>query len=253
MINKGKKRKETLEILDAVFENSEDVLNSLLEGLSRMLETDKNNFIKNIKILSQKETSLNPHLLVVGEDITEEQASEIIIRTNRWPIIRFSHLYEKIKKIYISSLPEEELISHVEFNYQILEKKIKSLHLNYFFNNRVDSTSGLRGWCNWDGKIFCNNYVLRGWPNYENIISDLEAISSNFPYLKFKLQIVEKQKTFKLAYTFQIKDGKVKELYSKKLITKPDDTVLNEDYPENTESYEKHINKVLDGIKKLIF
>ena len=253
MINKGKKRKETLEILDVVFENSEDVLNSLLEGLSRMLETDKNNFIKNIKILSQKETGLNPHLLVVGEDITEEQASEIIIRTNRWPIIRFSHLYEKIKKIYISSLPEEELISHVEFNYQILEKKIKSLHLNYFFNHRVDSTSGLRGWCNWNGKIFCNNYVLRGWPNYENIISDLEAISSNFPYLNFKLQIVEKQKTFKPAYTFQIKDGKVKELYSKKLITKPDDTVLNEDYFKNKELNEKHINKVLDGIKKLIF
>jgi hypothetical protein len=116
----------------------------------------------------------------------------------------------------------------------------------------VDSVLGLSGWCNWDGRIFCNNYVLRGWPNYENIVSDLEAISSNFPYLNFKLQIVEKRKTFKPAYTFQIKDGKVNELYSKKLITKPDDTVLNEDYLENTESNEKHINKVLDGIKKLI-
>ena len=51
---KIKKIKECAEIMNTVFDNSEEVLNSLIEGLERMLQTDRENFINHLSYIITK-------------------------------------------------------------------------------------------------------------------------------------------------------------------------------------------------------
>ena len=260
-----KKKKEILESLNTVYDNSEDVLESLLDGLNRMLEYDRRVVLKNLRslVLNQKEEIPKwPGLLVVGKKITKEQAAEIIVRTNQWGLMGFSNdndFSEKIKNIYIKTLPIEELISPIHFNYEILESKIKGLQLYHLYNDRIDSCwiGGLKGWCDWDGTIFCNNYNVGKWPSYREIFDDLQAISSNFPYLNFKLQLLNyeigEEETVKLkpVLSFQVKDGGVKELFNKKLITK----IYSNEYPYRDHEWLKdknHVDRVLNEIERLV-
>ena len=212
-----------------------------------------------------------PGLLVIGDNITPEQAGEILIRTNDWYSIfsfqKNSFLLDEIKKIYQKTLPLEDQISYIEIDEQIFNNKINRLSLNFLDNDRIDSSwiGGLKGWCDWDGAIFCNNYNIGKWPYIGDILYDLRLIIKRFPYLNFQLQLLsheadieENANEVKPLVSLEINKGKIKEMDIDYLIC----PYLNkkeseEDFINNINSNwrndPKHIEKIMSAIKRIIF
>jgi hypothetical protein len=210
-------------------------------------------------------------LLVVGDSITPEQAGEIIVRTSDWyNLLSFNgekNLLNEIKKIYQETLPIEELISEIILDEDIFYQKIDHLSLSYLNNDRIDSSwiGGLKGWCNWDGTIFCNNYNIGKYPNVIDVIDDLKDIVKAFPYLKFKLQLLNHEasieeyiKEVKPLVSLEVSKGEIKELKIDHLIapyiSEENDSeemlinVVNRNWRKDTE----HIERILKAVKKLL-
>jgi hypothetical protein len=211
-------------------------------------------------------------LLVVGDSVTVEQAEEIIIRTSDWGYDLFnndkSFLNNEIKNIYRESLPIEELISEVKLDEDIFYQKIDHLSLSYLDNDRIDSSwiGGLKGWCDWDGTIFCNNYNIGKYPNTIDVIDDLKDIVKAFPYLKFKLQLLSHEASIeeyieevKPLVSLEVSKGEIKELKIDYLIapymSQGEDeseeafiNILNRNWMKDSE----HIERIIKTIKKLL-
>jgi hypothetical protein len=212
-------------------------------------------------------------LLVVGDSITPEQAGEIIVRTSDWYSLfnlnGEKHLLNEVKKIYRETLPIEELISEVIFNENVFYQKIDHLSLSYLDNDRIDSSwiGGLKGWCDWDGTIFCNNYNIGKYPNVIDVIDDLKDIIKAFPYLEFKLQLLSHEASIeeyinevKPLVSLEVNKGQIKELKIDRLIApymsqQKDDSeevfinILNRNWMKDSE----HIKRILGAVKNLLF
>jgi hypothetical protein len=202
-----------------------------------------------------------PGLLVVGEKISEEQAADILLKTQHWflldDISKKSLLYKEFKKIYISSFPEEDRISDIPLDFDIIEKTIKPLELSHLSNHRISSSwiGGLHGWCDWDGKIFCNNYNIGKWPSLEYVKDDLTLIASSFPFLNFTLQLlseeIHSEENSYPIYTCEVKNGSIIEIDTDNFIcsTSTDShsfDILNKDWLND----EKHVNRICKQFKK---
>ena len=211
-------------------------------------------------------------LLVVGDSVTFEQAEEIIIRTSDWRYDLFnndkSFLNNEIKNIYRESLPIEELISEVKLDEDIFYQKIDHLSLSYLDNDRIDSSwiGGLKGWCDWDGKIFCNNFNIGKYPSVIDVIDDLKDIIKAFPYLKFKLQLLSHEVSIeeyinevKPLVSLEINNGKIKEMNINHLIAPYmsnenciNDEILINNINQNWRKDSEHIERIIKAIKKLL-
>lgn len=212
-----------------------------------------------------------PGLLIVGDSITPQQAGEILIRTNDWYNIfnynKNNFLLDEIKNIYKKTLPIEELISEIKIDQEVFNNKIKSLSLSHLDNERIDSSwiGGLKGWCNWDGTIFCNNYNIGKWPYIGDVLDDLKLIVKNFPYLNFKLQLLsheadieENAREVKPLVSLEISKGQIKEMDIDYLIapyvSEKDDS--EETFINNMNSFwtkdPEHIKRITDAIKRII-
>jgi hypothetical protein len=202
-----------------------------------------------------------PGLLVVGEKISEEQAAEILLKTQNWflldTISQESLLYKELKKIYVSSFPEEDRISDIDMDFDIIEQKIQPLEVNYLSNDRIYSSwiGGLHGWCDWDGNIFCNNYNVGKWPSIEYIEDELVLVASSFPFLNFTLQLlseeIRSEENSYPIYTCEVKNGYAKEIDINDFIcsTSTDShsfDILSEDWLND----EKHVNRICKQFKK---
>jgi hypothetical protein len=205
-----------------------------------------------------------PGLLVTGESISEEQASEILIRTQRWYLLEYdisknSLLYDELHKIYVSSFPIEDRISHIPIDYDIIEDKIQRLELSYLHNDRISSSwvGGLHGWCNWDGKIFCNNYNIGKWPKIEEVEEDLKLIAFEFSFLNFTLQLlsqeIHSEEDYYPIYTCEVKDGSIKQIQRDDFICSISDTFDSHkelNLKRNWINNKKHVSKICNGFKK---
>lgn len=211
-----------------------------------------------------------PGLLIIGDSVTKDQAAEILIRTNDWYGFFNNHknnfLLDEIKKIYKETLPVEELISEIKIDEDIFNNKINKLLLNHLHNDRIDSSwiGGLNGWCNWDGKIFCNNYNIGKYPYVGDVLDDLKLIIKNFPYLNFQLQLLNKEASIeeeasdvRPLVSLEISKGQIKEMDIDYLITP-----YLSDFDESKENFinlmnsvwrkdEEHKKRIIDAIKKL--
>ena len=150
-----------------------------------------------------------PRLLVLGESIKQEQAREIIYKTdsldfvsNDRPFIKaanrivydiddctsgyelYSKIQEKIGKTDITSA----------FAYQN-EKRAAIGWINglyYLHNHRLTSSwiGGTHGWCNWDGTIKAANYNIGKYPSIKEVYDEWVIIAKAFPFLKLKCQLL---------------------------------------------------------------
>ena len=140
-----------------------------------------------------------PKLLMVGETVKPEQAMEILIRTNHWYMLEHNYnqdiIGETIKKFYTKTLAPEDQIGTNEIDGEDLVKKLDVLELNYLENARIQSSwiGGLKGWMNWDGTLFTNNYNIGKWPTEDELIYDIKTVINAFPYLNFELQLVREE------------------------------------------------------------
>lgn len=146
-----------------------------------------------------------PRLLVVGENVTREQANEIIIRTTPMSFL-FTNDKAWLDTVHRElGLPSDEadnfdedvdtrLARHRE-QWAKIDARMEELgvlNLYNLNNHRIASAyiGGPHGWCDWDGHIGTATYNVGKWPTAQEIHSDLTDIATAFPYLRMSVQVL---------------------------------------------------------------
>jgi hypothetical protein len=149
-----------------------------------------------------------PALVVKGERVTEEQASEICIRTNRQYFgCNSPKLTKELHEIFYNLPPTNNQFVHSIYDYfddsdkdkwnkaQKIQDRTKRelglLDLEYLSNSQIVSSyvGGPHGWCNWNGYIGCDTYNIGKWPSTEDVYNEWKTIAEAFPYLNLKCQL----------------------------------------------------------------
>lgn len=189
-----------------------------------------------------------PGLLVVGKTVTREQAMEIIIRTDSLWFTTNDYKFAKELNGYLFDVKIEES-GYGKDNDAIADKlgvdrsnswndvhayretklaEVGQIPLNYLDNDRIVSSwiGGSKGWCNWNGKILCDNFNIGKWPSVQDVYNDWVAIAKAFPFLDLKAQLLSTEicdmdNEPEVVVQFNIKNGKVKMSETKRLLTQP--------------------------------
>lgn len=158
-----------------------------------------------------------PHLIIDGEDVTCEQAKDIIFKTDRWFTETMTEPHSNrpraIHRDYrmISGLNEfTEILDNIYRNkVNILEYNLKlsnlshSLkeHLNIVDNEFVRSDmadshyiGGSHGICDIDGKIFYDRNIGKH-PDAVEVYDEFKALVKEFPYLDFRAALYDIEKS----------------------------------------------------------
>lgn len=141
-----------------------------------------------------------PALLVKGEKISEEEAAEVLIRTNGVYIggndrALNKQLYDAFGcKQWKETIERDDMEPYEidKIDYAPFNEKWKMLDLSYMRNDRIVSAwiGGPHGWCDWDGKIFAANYNIGKWPSCEEVYEDWQKIAEAFPFLNLTAQLL---------------------------------------------------------------
>lgn len=179
-----------------------------------------------------------PGLLVVGDKIAPEQASEIIIRTDGFRFSSNEHdavsiLLDEVYGVKVSGwcdkyekIKEKYGLNNIFEAYNWVENKNKEynlLKLHYLQNSRIVSCyiEGAHGWCDWEGNIGTSNYNIGKYPDIETVYNEWKRIAKAFPFLNLKSQLLNKEtceENPEPVVTFVVKEGKVKMIEQKDLI-----------------------------------
>lgn len=133
-----------------------------------------------------------PAILITGEKVTEEQAIDIIIRTDEAvanpSMFTFGNNHDFGK--------QWAELTNVDYDadsskYSRLEK-INFVDLYYLRNTLLGScwVGGSQSWIWEDGSIFKFSNIGK-WPAVENVIDELVKIARAFPYLKLKVTLFD--------------------------------------------------------------
>ena len=179
-----------------------------------------------------------PAFVVVGKDVTREQAMEVIIRTTSFYFSSNDREFEKELYDFLGVKKEEydrpswEDISKIETELKVVrvagseDFDEDAGKLQYLDNYRVLSAwvGGPHGWINWDGKVGCNNSNIGKWPSVEEVQAEWEAIAKAFPFLDLKCQLFSGESCEKgivPVVQFDICNGKVKAFEPKTVLKEP--------------------------------
>jgi hypothetical protein len=151
-----------------------------------------------------------PRLLVEGDDVTREQANEILVRTDGWYFCTNDKLF--VQAVY--GLVGVSLGSHGIADWSSLKEFRKSicvLDLGDLDNDRIVSAwiGGPHGWCDWDGHIGCDTWNIGKWPSFDGITEEWELIAAAFPYLRLRAQIVADEGEGEIVGGWTVTDGAV--------------------------------------------
>lgn len=166
-----------------------------------------------------------PALVVIGDPVTKEQAAEICIRTTcQWWGTNDKEWLAQVGAVMDMTVDENGLMYNMDSLNEVRDT-YKLIDLGYLSNSRIMSAwiGGTKGWCNWDGNIFCNNYNIGKWPSVEGVAKDWKKIAEAFPYLKLKSQVFAKESSEEGNYPtvqFNVSDGKVE-------VMSPSDNLMN--------------------------
>ena len=155
-----------------------------------------------------------PGMIVQGENVTEEQAAEILLRTDsHLPTFKYGcndrAFIAEVQKLFPVAKAGDDL-SWSEANAQNTET-YKSLDVYLLSNSRIMSSwiGGVHGWCDWDGRIGCNNYNIGKWPSVEDVAEEWAVIAEAFPFLDLRCQLFNGETEVEPILMFTVKDGKV--------------------------------------------
>lgn len=161
-----------------------------------------------------------PALIVTGEKVTQEQAIEIIIRTQDFNFFTNDwHFLQEIEAV--CGIPTDKYdapIEELQNRWDRIEavcEEYQCLKLEYLYNSQICSSyvGGPHGWCNWYGDIFTNSYNIGKWPSVEAVLNEWQQIATAFPFLKLTSQLCDGEHcedSVKPVIQFEIKDGEVK-------------------------------------------
>jgi len=155
-----------------------------------------------------------PCLLVVGKSITERQAAEILIRTDR-SLPDYSYAgNDQDHERQLSALfgaptddpdmtdgsdmtePERQTaVRHRHTHWAAMEelgRRTGKLELEYLTNSQIVSSwvGGPHGWCSWSGEIGCNTFNIGKWPSVETVHAEWQRIAAAFPFLELQCQLL---------------------------------------------------------------
>lgn len=125
-------------------------------------------------------------LRVQGKRITKQQAEDIIVRTELWPLsCNDQNFANEVNKIFGFS----DLFSDLGTN-SAARARLKLIDLNYLHNSQIVSSwiFGTHGWCQWDGRIQCAGFNIGKWPSSLAVTEDLMNVAWAFPFLDMAVQ-----------------------------------------------------------------
>lgn len=123
------------------------------------------------------------YISVTGNNVTPEQAAELIMMTHN-PSIR-----DGPNVIFREKFKDIVPIENKELNDFIFDcfDAIGNLDLYYLCNNKI--VAPFEGWCDWNGDIGCNLMLIDNWPTKEDIENEWKIIINNFPFLNLKCYV----------------------------------------------------------------
>jgi hypothetical protein len=128
-------------------------------------------------------------MVVTGSSITEEQAREIILRTDyffRDIICNTDDAAKKIRKTL--NIPEKGVGKWL--------KKWGYIPLEYISNDWIQSSfiRGCTGWCHPDGTIHYK-YNIGKWPTVKEVVGEWEIVAKTFKYLDCGVTLMDRSMT----------------------------------------------------------
>lgn len=159
-----------------------------------------------------------PGMIVQGDNVTEEQAAEILLRTDRFlPNFRYAcndrDFMREVQELFPIVEEGDDDLSWIEA-YNKNREIYRTISLSYVQNQRIMSAwiGGTNGWCDWDGTIGSANKNIGKWPSVEGVADDWAAIAQAFPFLKLRCQLFNGETCEEDAepiLLFTVSDGKV--------------------------------------------
>lgn len=160
-----------------------------------------------------------PQCRIWGKTISEEQALEIIRRTDKFferPEYAGNDRDFRKEAMKIIRYPEmKEGASYQEFykREEEFKKRWGVICTEYIINDWLASSyiGGPHGWCHPDGTIAYRDNIGK-WPEPEEVYKDLNTIAQNFPFLDFYCCIMNGEKDEdpdKCKLSFHVQDGEV--------------------------------------------
>lgn len=143
-----------------------------------------------------------PRLVIVGEPVTPEQASVILIRTQVYGLSGWDDREWKCRAEKALGLPDScvfklyqhdpEGVNAIWHDEDDAWERLGCLRLNYLWNDRIvnGATHG-QGWCTWDGRIGDTRWNVGGkWPEIGEVTEEWRLIAEAFPFLRLSCQVV---------------------------------------------------------------
>lgn len=174
-----------------------------------------------------------PQMLLFGKPVTQEQASEIIRRTDGFLREGYggnNHAYnehvlnmlgldivnwrneEKIKEEYKLQGNEFSQLRYGLFT-EWQEKEFKTVYTDYVYNRWIATAyiGGPTGWCNPNGELRFSENIGK-WPSVEDVYRDFLTLAKAFPFIEMSTLLMSGESCEKNIYPvigFVIKDQKV--------------------------------------------
>ncbi len=164
-----------------------------------------------------------PVCIIYGDSITQEQALEIIRRTDSFFTYQCGNNHEFIKNaIDILCIPQCEDFCKADGSkdWDSYEKALKEwkekwqyIPLEYLSNDWISCSwiGGPNGWCQPTGRI-ASRHSIGKWPKVKEVYEELCTIAEAFPFLSLTCVISDKEDGEEDGHTvvsFKIKEGKV--------------------------------------------
>ena len=150
-----------------------------------------------------------PACVVEGTSVTEEQAAEILIRTDDWAIFTNDREWQgRVFRLagmaprpswdcrYADDAARMAAAWKEHDDLQALfREQCHVLQLGYLWNRRIAScwAGGPYGWCSWDGTIGLRNKNIGKWPTVEEVHDDWAQIAQEFPFLDLRCQLFDQE------------------------------------------------------------
>lgn len=157
-----------------------------------------------------------PACCVTGNSVTEEQAMEILIRTQNFYFPTNDHDFKKelAKTLGVNIESEQSWGVMKPEEMKRLQEEYQCLDLYYLSNEQICSayTGGPNGWLNWNGTVHQMSKNIGKWPSVAEIFEEWKRIAQAFPFLNLRCQLFDSEyytENPKPLIEFIVKDGKV--------------------------------------------
>lgn len=203
-----------------------------------------------------------PQMIVTGTSVSEEQAMEIIRRTDTFIRYRFGNNHEFVeaakKVLRLPEIPESngpaqgrdiEAWHAAWEDYEKKEaeymEKWQYIETEYVKNSWISSTfiGGPHGWCHPDGTIKWTDNIGK-WPEVKEVYNEWKVIAEAFPYLELEVSLMDGESCEyrnRPVISFLIREWKVN-------IVDPEERDLHKEFGRDSSHEEPSIFAIIDRI-----